>query len=164
VDILTNIDLIKSSATEDFMRHCWSVAFGHYLQSNYRTQKQKQIFESVSFAVKFLILVSLIWFGARLVLEGQLTTGELVAFSMYASQAVVPLLGLITLWDEVQRARASLSRMQMIVDEKPERIIGQTPEINEGIRWNKMRTGDSILTPPHIHFENVWFYYPDRES
>jgi ATP-binding cassette subfamily B protein len=120
VDILAGIDLVKSSAAEEFMRERWSAVFDKYLDSNYRTQKQKQIFESVGFGVKFLIMMSLIWYGATLVLAGRLTTGELVAFSMYTTQAVVPLLGLITLWDEVQRARASLARMQQIVDEEPE--------------------------------------------
>jgi ATP-binding cassette subfamily B protein len=134
-------------------------------------QKIRQIFESVSSGVKCLILLSLIWFGSLLVLQGRLTTGEFVAFSMYSSQAVIPLLGLITLWDEVQCARASLARMQEILDEEPEGNPATQRERDATIYASSVGhchshpiTHNSPRTVHgHIRFENVSFYYPGQE-
>jgi ATP-binding cassette subfamily B protein len=39
---------------------------------------------------------------------------------MYAAQTMVPLIGLITLWDEVQQARAASDRLQEVVGQKVE--------------------------------------------
>jgi len=185
VDILAGIDLVKTSAVENSMREHWSGVFGKYLESNYRAQKQKQIFESIGFGVKFLIMVSLIWYGATSSPVVSLPARTKVAFSMYTSQAVVPLLGIITLWDEVQRARASLARMQQVLDEEPEQSqnseanheLYESHELEKGTASYSCNSRDSwfslapvatnhspVTLHGHVRSENVTFHYPGLEA
>jgi ABC-type bacteriocin/lantibiotic exporter with double-glycine peptidase domain len=120
VELITAIDLVKAHGIEDTMQYRWQTAFGRYLLSNSKTQRLRQILESGGTAIQFLSVLAVLWYGATLVIENVLTIGELVAFSMYASQAVAPILGLLTLWDEVQQARASLDRIEEIRKQSPE--------------------------------------------
>jgi ABC-type bacteriocin/lantibiotic exporter with double-glycine peptidase domain len=76
-----------------------------------------------------------------------MSTGALVAFSMYTSQALAPLLSLVTLWDDVQLARGALERIEDVRKHPAEPGIGQkTPQCTNRLEGR-------------IRFENVWFHY-----
>ena len=58
--------------------------------------------------------------GAHLVLRGSLSLGSYVAFNALVAMAYVPLLGLLGLWDELQRASVLLNRLNDIFENEPE--------------------------------------------
>lgn len=120
IEILTCIDLVKAMALERPLQEQWKEGFERFLASNYRTQKSRQILESLGNGIKFLSTIAILGYGATFVVNGQMSAGELAAFSLYASQAALPLLGLIALSEEVQQARAALERMQEVLDVAPE--------------------------------------------
>jgi hypothetical protein len=53
--------------------------------------------------------VALLFFGARLVIDGKLTVGELVAFNMLAGQVAGPVLRLAQLAQDFQQAQLSVA-------------------------------------------------------
>jgi ATP-binding cassette subfamily B protein len=130
VEALVGADLVKALAVERAVQRRWEAAYEKTLASNYRTQKLRQILESGGAAIQFLSTAGVLGCGAALVVGGELSAGQLVAFSMYATQALVPLLGLITLWEEVQQARAALERLQEILEQEPEAacLAGYAPQ------------------------------------
>jgi ATP-binding cassette subfamily B protein len=146
VEALTHIDLIKALALEEPIRRRWQALFERFAARNYRAQRVRQLLESSGTAVQFLSTVALVWCGAALVVGGELSTGELVAFSLYTSQAFAPLVSLITLWDEWQLARAALERVQEVLDRDPE------PQPAAGRR-------DPGRLQGHVCFEAVCFDY-----
>jgi len=84
--------------------------------------------------------------GARMCLEGSLTTGELIAFSATLGLLMVPLNGLITMWDEIQQIRVSFDR------------------INDVLSLETEPDNNMIITEPlkgHIKLENVSYKYDD---
>ncbi len=113
---------------------------GMELQSEWRWEKfyEKQIKEgfrntitstSAGAASNFLQQVSgliVIWAGATLVLNGQMTIGQLIAFRILSGYVTGPLLRIVSLWQNFQETIISLERLSDIVDQKEEiEIAGQ---------------------------------------
>ena len=104
----------------------------------------------------FLFLVGLstiivVWVGGRLVAEGVITIGNIAEYIIYVSIMTWPVASLGFIITMIQRASASVKRLQKIVDTEPD--IADTE-----------RTDPSITDiDGRITFENVWFQY-DGES
>ena len=67
-----------------------------------------------------LATVALLFFGARLVIDGKLTVGELVAFNMLAGQVAGPVLRLAQLAQDFQQARIAVERLGDILNSPTE--------------------------------------------
>ena len=59
-------------------------------------------------------------FGAKAVIDGELSVGALVAFNMIASQAVQPILRLSQIWQDFQQVQISIDRLGDILNAPPE--------------------------------------------
>jgi subfamily B ATP-binding cassette protein HlyB/CyaB len=127
VEALVGIDLVKALAIEGTLRQRWQDAQETAIASNYQAQKWRQVLESGSGAIHLLCAASLLGGGALLVIRGHLTAGELVAFSLYAANALTPLLSLLALSGEVQLARAALDRLEEVAQEQPEASSSSHP-------------------------------------
>jgi ATP-binding cassette subfamily B multidrug efflux pump len=95
--------------------------------------------------------VFIIWYGGTMVIRGQLSFGELVAFSTYLSQLVRPIRRLGWLITSLFQASASGERIFEILDEDSD--VHDAPDA-VGIGEVK---GD-------VHFENVSFSYFKRHQ
>ena len=90
--------------------------------------------------------VIIIWLGGRLVIENDLTIGELVAFTTYLGQLVSPVRRLGTIVPAVAMASAAGERIYTILDAKS--------EVNDA--------ADAIALPQilgRVRFEDVCFSY-----
>ena len=74
---------------------------------------------SIQFVSK-LTTAAILLFGAKAVIDGQLTVGALVAFNMIASQAVQPILRLSQIWQDFQQVQISIERLGDILNAPPE--------------------------------------------
>ena len=61
-----------------------------------------------------------LYFGAKLVIDGDLTVGELVAFNMLSSRVSAPVLRLAQMWQDFHQARVSVARLGDILNTRPE--------------------------------------------
>jgi ABC-type multidrug transport system fused ATPase/permease subunit len=94
--------------------------------------------------------VFIIWYGGSLVIRGQLTLGELVAFSTYLGQLVQPMRRLGQIIPAVAIAMAAGERIFEILDAQSE--VQDAP--------------DAVPLPPvqgHVRFEHVSFTYFGRK-
>jgi ATP-binding cassette subfamily B protein len=114
IEMLSGIELVKSMAVERAVHRKWVASFERYLASSYETQKLRQILECAGNAIKFLCTAGLLWYGAVLVVGGQLSTGQLVALSMLASESLLPIVRLLAVWEEFQEARVALERVEEV--------------------------------------------------
>lgn len=95
--------------------------------------------------------VFIIWYGGLLVIGGQLTVGELVAFSTYLTQLIQPVRRLGMILPAVAEAAAAGDRVFEILDAAPE--VHDAP--------------DAVPLPPvrgHVRFEHVSFAYFGRHQ
>ena len=93
-----------------------------------------------------LASVLILWYGGSLVMRGELTLGELVAFTTYLAQLLNPVRFLGMIIPAIAMAGASAKRIFEILDTVPE--VQEVPNA-------------SILPPfkGHVRFENVSFSY-----
>ena len=66
-------------------------------------------------------------YGAYLVDQGDITLGDLTAFTMYLGLMIWPMLAFAFLFNILERGSAAWNRLQEIFDEKPEIVSGETP-------------------------------------
>jgi subfamily B ATP-binding cassette protein HlyB/CyaB len=55
-----------------------------------------------------MVIAVILYFGAKLHIEGDLTVGELVAFNMLAALVSMPVLRLAQMWQDFHQARISV--------------------------------------------------------
>ena len=65
--------------------------------------------------------------GAYLVDQGDITLGDLTAFTMYLGLMIWPMLAFAFLFNILERGSAAWNRLQEIFDEKPEIVSGESP-------------------------------------
>jgi ATP-binding cassette subfamily B protein len=152
IEMLNSIDLVKSMALERPLEQRWGKALELYLESNYRTQRYKQMLESTGTAIQFAGTGALLGYGAVLVLHGELRPGQLVAVSMYATMVLAPLLSLVGVWDEVQQGIAALDRIGDILS---------TPRESESVPSAAKQPGVLMGT---VDVEDLHFHYGGAEA
>jgi ATP-binding cassette subfamily B protein len=91
-----------------------------------------------------------LWFGTVLVIRGQVTLGDFVAFTTYLVILVWPMIALGWVINLFQRASASMGRIQQILATAP--AVAEPPE-PRGLP--PAATGGR-----RIEFRDVWFRYP----
>jgi subfamily B ATP-binding cassette protein HlyB/CyaB len=96
--------------------------------------------------VSKLVTAGVLYFGAKLVIEGDLTVGELVAFNMLAGRVSAPVLRLAQVWQDFHQARLSIARLGDILNTPAEPTFNATRAALPAIRGE-------------IAFEHVTFRY-----
>ena len=95
----------------------------------------------------------LLWYGGTRVLDGAMTTGELVMFLMYLAWLLEPLATLAGSATAFQNSLAGLDRVQDLLEEP--------------VEFADVRDGTTPLNPDtvrgHLRLTDVGFTYPDSE-
>ncbi|MES2831505.1 MAG: type I secretion system permease/ATPase [Pseudomonadota bacterium] len=124
VETLTGIDTIKALAVEPRWQQKWDKQLAGYVSAGLSTTNVSTIASGGVSLVSKLVTVGIMWLGAKQVVEGKMTVGELVAFNMLASQVSSPILRLAQLWNDFQQVGISMSRLGDILNTRTE-ITGQ---------------------------------------
>lgn len=94
-----------------------------------------------------MLLIS--WFGARLIVGGSMTTGELTSMFSYAMQILMSLMMVAMVFVMITMAKASAERVAELLEEKPDLHNGENP-------IHEVKNGS-------VDFENVDFSYKGDE-
>ncbi len=120
VESVSAIQTLKAMAIEPQMQRRWEEQLAGYVGSSFDVLSlgnwTSQLVQFISKIVTALTL----YFGAHLVIEGQLTVGELIAFNMLAGRVAQPVLRLAQLWQDFHQARVSVARLGDILNTTPE--------------------------------------------
>ena len=145
VESISGIETIKFMTAESRFKRQWDEKLSDYVRANFKTSHLANITQQgVQFINKFLSLI-LLWMGAKLVLSGDLSIGQLIAFNMLSARVNAPILRLSSLWQEFQQMRVSLRRMGDILDTPGEIISGSSLSLE--------------TVQGRVSFENVAFRY-----
>jgi len=120
VESITGVETIKSMAVEPQLQHRWEQQLGAYVGAAFRASQISNVAQQASTLVSHLSSALILWFGARLVIDGTLTVGELVAFNMMSGRLTSPILRLAGLWQDFQQVRISLHRLGDILNTRRE--------------------------------------------
>ena len=120
VETINGIDTLKSMAVEPQINRKWDNQLAGYVSASFKTQTLSTIAnESVGFIGK-LVTVTTLWLGARLVVEGDLSVGQLIAFNMLAGRVSQPIMRLAQLWTNFQQTGVSVQRLGDILNTRTE--------------------------------------------
>ena len=120
VETVTGIETVKAMAVEPQMQRRWEEQLAGYVGASFRTQTLATIANQAVGLASRLSTAAILYFGARLVIAGDLTIGALVAFNMMAARVSAPVLRLAQLWQDFQQFRVSMQRVGTILNTAPE--------------------------------------------
>ncbi|PSB62731.1 peptidase C39, partial [filamentous cyanobacterium CCP1] len=150
VEMLTGVATIKSVAAEQELRWRWEDHLTRQLNMQFKGQKFAIGLQSASGLVNSIGGTLLLWYGATLVIQEQLTIGQFVAFNMMVGYVISPVIALANLWDELQEVLISVERLNDVFEAKPEETAQE----------------HLLSLPPivgRVEFEDVTFRY-DEDS
>ncbi len=92
--------------------------------------------------VSKVVTALLLWQGALLVISGDLTVGQLIAFNMLSGQVAQPILRLSQLWQDFQQFKISLDRLGDVLNVPTEPIVSlnrpSLPDITGRIEFDNV--------------------------
>jgi ATP-binding cassette, subfamily B, bacterial HlyB/CyaB len=127
VEIMSGIQTVKAQNIELPSRFSWQEKYSRYVGEGFKTVITSTFANSASQFLNQLSSLLVLWFGSYLVLKGELTLGELIAFRIISGYVTSPILRLAQLWQSFQETALSLERLSDIVD---------TPQEAEKDRYN----------------------------
>ncbi len=123
VEAVTGVETLKAMAVEPQMQNRWERQLAGYIQSSFKARMIANWGSQAIQLIHKLATVALLFFGARLVIDGKLTVGELVAFNMLAGQVAGPVLRLAQLAQDFQQARIAVDRLGDILNSPAEPTV-----------------------------------------
>lgn len=116
VETVSGIDTLKSMAVEPQMQRRWDAQLAGYVSAGFKSATLSTLAHESTNLVGKLVTVGTLWLGARLVIEGQLSVGQLIAFNMLASRVAQPIMRLAQLWTDFQQTGISVQRLGDILN------------------------------------------------
>ncbi len=146
VEAITGIETVKAMAIEPQMQNRWEEQLAGYVTASFRSANLGNIMSQGIQLISKLVNAGILFFGAEAVMNGTMSVGELVAFTMFASRVSQPILRLAQTWQDFHQARLSVLRLGDILNSPTE--PQSTP-------------GRGVLPPikGKIQFDHVGFRY-----
>lgn len=120
VESVTGVETLKAMAVEPQMQRRWEEQLAGYVAASFRVLSLNNTASQAVQMINKLVIAATLYFGARLVVGGDLTVGELVAFNMLAARVSTPVLRLAQVWQDFHQARLSIDRLGDILNTMPE--------------------------------------------
>ena len=120
VEALNGVQTIKAQNAEVNMRWRWQRNYSAFMTENFKTMLIGVSSGTVGGFLSQLNGLLTLWVGAFLVIQGDLTVGQLIAFRIISGYVVGPLLNLATSWQSFQQVALSIERLSDVVDARAE--------------------------------------------
>jgi subfamily B ATP-binding cassette protein HlyB/CyaB len=146
VECVAGAETLKAMAIEPQMQRRWEEQLAGYVASSFRVLSLGNVASQTVQFINKVAMAAILYFGAKLVIEGDLTVGELVAFNLLAGRVSQPVLRLAQIWQDFHQARLSVERLGDILNTVAEPVYSPGRTALPAIK------GD-------ITFEHVTFRY-----
>ena len=120
VEVMSGIQTVKAQNIELRSRWQWQERYARYVSAGFNTVITSTLSSSASSFLNKLSGLLVLWAGTALVLQGDMTLGQLIAFRIIAGYVTSPILRLGQLWQNFQQTALSLERLADIVDNPQE--------------------------------------------
>ena len=105
VESVTGVETLKSMAVEPQMQRRWEEQLAGYVAASFRVLSLGNTASQTVQLISKLVTAGILYLGAKLVIDGSLTIGELVAFNILAGRVSAPVLRLAQMWQDFHQAR-----------------------------------------------------------
>ncbi len=152
VEILTSIQTVKSQNIETISRWKWQELYSKYISRNFEKLISGTILIQTGQILQKISQLLVLWVGSTLVLSGNLTLGQLIAFRIISSYVTQPLLRLSTIWQNIQQLKVSFERLGDVID---------TPQESDIVDRTKIPLP---TVKGDVEFENVNFSFTKNNT
>lgn len=146
-EVFAGVRIIKGFAAEETAGERFAGLSRQNMDVGLKAAKVQAVYAPLTHALPLLSYAITLYVGGKLVINGQMTIGELAAFQGYLGLIIWPVMGLGFLLNTLERGAASLSRIAHILDLP----AAETDEC-DGICAKLADTG--------IELRNLTFTYP----
>ncbi|MBN6150272.1 type I secretion system permease/ATPase [Xanthomonas sp. AmX2] len=144
VETVSGIGTVKAMAVDPRATRTWDNQLAGYVSAGFGVTRVATIGQQSVQLVQKLVGVAILFFGAKLVIDGKLSLGQLIAFNMLSGQVSAPIIRLAQLWQDFQQVGISVERLGDILNTRTE------------------LPGSKMALPPiqgRVSFERVHFRY-----
>ncbi len=139
VETVTGVETVKSLAVEPQMQRKWEEQLAAYVGSGFRSSHINNIAGQCVQLVQKITMALTLWIGAGLVMKGELSVGQLIAFNMLSGRVTQPILRLAQLWQNFQQAKISIEKLSDILNTPEETTTtlskGSLPDIKGDVEF-----------------------------
>ena len=151
VESMQAITIVKAFANEWYEIIRYKKKINDIVKVAIKGGNYRGIFASFIIICLFGTIVTVVWYGVRLSINGEITVGELFTFILYSTYVGASSGGIAELYTQIQKALGATERVFELLDETPEKISDTQSKDNEKIKGN-------------VTFKNVAFSYPSRKE
>ncbi|MCH7371014.1 type I secretion system permease/ATPase [Aeromonas sp. MR16] len=147
---ITGIETVKTNTLEVGFEKQWENRLASQLKAAFKARIISIWAQQGITVIQKLTSALTLWWGVQLVMVGDLSSGELVAFNMLAGQVTQPILRLAQVWQDYQHTLISLRRVGDILDEPQEagsQGMASIPEIQGEVAFNRVRFRYDVDSP-----------------
>ncbi|HEY3149669.1 MAG TPA: type I secretion system permease/ATPase [Dongiaceae bacterium] len=143
VETVTGIETLKAMAVEPQIQRRWEEQLAGYVGASFRVSNLGNYASQAIQLISKIATAGILYFGAKAVINGDLTVGELVAFNMLASRVSQPVLRLAQVWQDFHQVRQSIQRLGDILNTPPEPAAtpgrGALPTVKGTVRFDHVK-------------------------
>ena len=107
---------MKAQNVEMVSRWKWQEFYSKYIAKTFEKTITGTAVTETSQVLQKLSQLLVLWIGAALVLRGELTLGQLIAFRIISGYVTQPLLRLSSIWQNIQELKVSFERLADVID------------------------------------------------
>ncbi len=159
VESITGVQTLKALAVEPQMQRRWEEQLAAYVRASFKVSNLGNWASQSIQLINKLVTAAILFFGAKAVIGGNMTIGELVAFNMLAGRVSQPVLRLAQVWQDFHQARISIDRLGDILNTpaEPHFTPGRTalPDIKGTISFEHVGFRYKVDGPQILHDINL---------
>ncbi len=148
IETVRAIESVKAGAAENERRWGWERLFLETQTVGFNLVLASGLIGVFARFISLFGELLLLWLGATLVIEEQVSIGQLVALQMIVARLSQSVLGLVSVWDQIQNVQVSMERLGDVLE-----TTAEEPQPKSKI---PMPTVSG-----HIVFDKVTFTYSD---
>lgn len=126
VETIGGVDTVKAMAVEPQWTRRWDNQLAAYVKAGFRATTVSTLAGGGVNLIGKVVTVATMWLGARLVIDNQLTVGQLIAFNMLAGQVASPVMRIAQLWTDFQQVGISMQRLGDILNTRTEIVSNKS--------------------------------------
>jgi ATP-binding cassette subfamily B protein len=149
-ETLNAIQTVQAFTLEDLHGRRYDTAVEESFDTAIKRTRVRAWLIAAAIMMTFGAVTLVLWLGARAVLAGTMTGGDLAKFLSYAIFMGTSVGALAEMWGELQRAAGAMERTVELLESRPSIVVPANPE-----PLNRDERG-------RISFEHLTFSYPSR--
>jgi ATP-binding cassette subfamily B protein len=160
-ETLQGVATVKAFTNEAHEQGRYAHGLAQFLTVAIRGARARGGFVAFIIFALFGAIVLVLWYGARLVQAGEMTTGELARFLVYTMYVGGAIGSFAEVYGAVQRALGATQRVREILREEPEDVTPRPESARGAVRSDPLADSGRGVT---VALEDVMFSYPARKE